>query len=328
MCRVPIQYRPLVSICCLSFNHSKFLESTIKGFLLQKTDFPIEILIHDDASTDGSVEIIKKYSEMYPNLIVPIFQETNQFSKDCRIITNFLIPKAKGLYIALCEGDDYWIDPNKLQKSIEFLSVSPDYIACCHDVIVIDENEEILQETPYGYYKGDLLTIEDQIKYNNIPTLSIVFKNVWGDKFAKIWGGISEGCKYIMDYPLKVLLLSKGKIKYFPEKMGVYRWQRRGGHSFSSQSSLIGLSDTYCFCIGLMKYLRRNFYVKHIKYLCGKVAGAILLHQLKKMNVKQFFGWVLKLFHDKCLLLCCLCLFTKLIRMSCKHFISSFNRRG
>lgn len=117
---------PLVSICCLTYNHVEYIRDAIESFLMQKTTFPIEILIYDDASTDGTAEIIREYEKKYPNLIFPIYQQENQWSKGNSpgIINR---QRAKGKYLAYCEGDDYWTDSFKLQKQVDFLEAHPDY---------------------------------------------------------------------------------------------------------------------------------------------------------------------------------------------------------
>lgn len=112
---------PLVSICCTTYNHGKFIQDAIEGFLMQKTNFPIEIIIHDDASTDNTATIVKQYAEKHPGLIITILQTINQYSQGIKPWPNFVFPKARGKYIALCEGDDYWTDPLKLQKQVDFL---------------------------------------------------------------------------------------------------------------------------------------------------------------------------------------------------------------
>ena len=125
---------PLVSILCLTYNHAGFISQAIEGFLMQKTNFPFEILIHDDASTDGTTEIIKEYERKYPELIKPIYQKENQFSIGVKITLTYQYPRARGKYLAFCEGDDYWIDPNKLQKQVDFLEVNSDISLCYHGV--------------------------------------------------------------------------------------------------------------------------------------------------------------------------------------------------
>jgi len=119
--------KPLVSISCTTYNHEKYIEDALEGFLIQETNFPFEILIHDDASTDSSAEIIREYEVQYPNLFKPIYQTKNQYSKGKNPNVEFLFPKAKGKYIAFCEGDDYWTDQKKLQNQVDFLECNPEY---------------------------------------------------------------------------------------------------------------------------------------------------------------------------------------------------------
>jgi glycosyltransferase involved in cell wall biosynthesis len=118
--------KPLVSVCCITYNHEPYIEDALEGFLIQETDFPFEILIHDDASTDRTADIIGQYEAAYPNLIKPIYQLQNQWSKGIRPeLIN--LKRAKAKYIAFCEGDDYWTDPLKLQKQVDFLEANPKY---------------------------------------------------------------------------------------------------------------------------------------------------------------------------------------------------------
>ena len=128
---------PLVSICCLTYNHAPFIKECLDGFLRQKTDFPIEILIHDDASTDGTDGIIRDYTERYPELFFPIYEVENQYSKGFSLAPSVMdithnYSRARGKYIAYCEGDDYWTDPYKLQKQVDFLETHQNYSVCWH----------------------------------------------------------------------------------------------------------------------------------------------------------------------------------------------------
>ncbi len=133
---------PMVSICCVTYNHEQYIRQCLDGLLMQKTNFPIEVLIHDDASTDYTADIIREYEEKFPEIIKPIYQTDNQFSKGFPISYTYNWPRAKGKYIAMCEGDDYWTDPYKLQKQVDFLDRNLDYTMCFHEAIVHWENNE------------------------------------------------------------------------------------------------------------------------------------------------------------------------------------------
>lgn len=116
---------PLVTVECATYNHAAFIRDALEGFLRQETDFRFEVLVHDDASTDGTQEVIREYHERRPDLIVPVLQRENQWSKGVDTWKTFLRPLAKGTYLALCEGDDYWTDPLKLQKQVDILERNP-----------------------------------------------------------------------------------------------------------------------------------------------------------------------------------------------------------
>lgn len=139
--RLPVG-KPVVSILCHCFNHEAYLEDTLNGFLMQKTDFPWEIVVHDDASTDHSADIIRRYAEAYPSLIKPILQTENQFSQGLRP-TFFTTKAAQGDFFAPCDADDYWLDPEKLQKQADFLRTNPKYSVCGHNAFIVESGKVI-----------------------------------------------------------------------------------------------------------------------------------------------------------------------------------------
>ena len=122
--------KPLVTISLVVFNQEKYLREAIESCLMQKVNFPYEIIIHDDNSTDSSANVIMEYANDYPDVIVPILQAENQFSQGTEIISSYIIPKAKGKYVAFLEGDDYWIHPKKLQFQVDFLESHLDVAMC------------------------------------------------------------------------------------------------------------------------------------------------------------------------------------------------------
>ena len=132
--------KTLVTIICNTFNQERYIRKTLEGLLMQKTNFLYEVIVHDDASTDRTPSIIREYAEKYPHIIVPILQKENQFSKGVWITNDLLLPMAKGKYIAMCEGDDFWTDPNKLQMQADIMEKYPEcsvflysfFLKLCH----------------------------------------------------------------------------------------------------------------------------------------------------------------------------------------------------
>ncbi len=137
--------KPIVSICSTTYNHEKYIAQALDGFLMQETDFPFEILVRDDCSTDKTALIVKEYAEKYPALIKPMYEKENTYSKGVRPMAT-VMKKAIGQYIALCEGDDYWMDPKKLQVQKDFLENNKEYSLCYTAATVISDNGDILIE--------------------------------------------------------------------------------------------------------------------------------------------------------------------------------------
>jgi glycosyltransferase involved in cell wall biosynthesis len=212
---------PKVSICCLTYNHAKYIRQALDSFIIQKTNFPFEVLIHDDASTDNTAEIIKEYQEKYPNIIKPIYQKRNQFSKGVCISKEFNFPRVKGKYVALCEGDDYWIDENKLQKQVDFLDNNPDYSICFHNVrrvFEIDNRDDDIYPTEEVKSICPIFDLNNLLKTNFIQTNSVMYRWEAVKNISEIFpiGILPE------DWYLHLLFAKEGKIKYLNEVMAVY----------------------------------------------------------------------------------------------------------
>jgi len=212
--------KPLLSICCTVYNHEKFVAETLEGFLLQKTNFPIEIIIHDDASEDNSQEILKKYAKI-DSRIKLILQEENQYSKKNKPFPNFCFPAAKGKYIALCEGDDYWVDSLKIQKQVDFLEANPLYGICFHDVMVYDETiKEMRKDDIVSSLKNEF-DINDLARGNMMHTPSVVLRNDF--VLPSTISNIPIG-----DWPLYLFQIGNRKIKKIEGEMAVYRVHENG----------------------------------------------------------------------------------------------------
>ena len=232
--------KPLVSIGCLTYNHAPYIRQCIEGFLMQKTDFPFEIIINDDCSTDGTTEIIKEYERRHLNLINAIYHSENQYSKGIRgFFTKYVFPEARGKYIAMCEGDDYWTDPLKLQKQVDFLEAHEDYALCFHSARIKNETlttpsiacENIEEKT----YSADEIMSQWLIATGSVifrrEILSIKLKNqdkiLYGDLILQLQSA-TYGKLYGMKEPMSVYRIHQGgitqdhrfnnsKIKKFPD---------------------------------------------------------------------------------------------------------------
>jgi len=215
---------PLVSIICITYNHEKFIEEAIKGFLKQETDFSFEIIIQDDASTDRTAEIIREYEKKYPDRIKTIYNIENQYSK-CPSSIDFPPLKAsKGKYIAYCEGDDYWIDPLKLQKQIAEMNKHPECQISFHPAIEKWEDgsskDKILN---LHSKKNKIFTIEEVILGGGdfMPTASIVFNASVIPRLISFFEIAKE--TQTTDYYIQILGSEIGGALYLTDVMSVYR---------------------------------------------------------------------------------------------------------
>jgi glycosyltransferase involved in cell wall biosynthesis len=237
--------KPLVSILCDCFMHEEFLHETFEGFLSQKTTFPYEIIIHDDASTDNSAAIIKEYQEKFPLIVKPIYQIENQYSKkEINIWADFTFPKAKGKYIALCEGDDYWIDSLKLQKQVNFLENNNDYVICWTDYL-----NRIGDNLSKNFF-SDVLPDQYSINFDNLfnpyctLTLTCLFKKSIVDIKKH------KDLKFSKDNTLYALALKNGRGVYLNFCSAVYRTHSGGIYSlknpfFQRYSSYLNVKEIY-----------------------------------------------------------------------------------
>lgn len=218
---------PLVSIVCCSFNHVSYIRQCLDGFIMQTTNFPIEMLIHDDASTDGTQDIIREYEKKYPDMIKPIYQTENQYSKGIEINLVYNFPRAKGKYIAFCEGDDYWTDPLKLQKQYDFMESHPNYVLCTHYY------REFFQMTnEFGsvlpYYSTvreektfDLNYFVSNIEWVTQPLTALFLNSALDVELCKKYDCFT-------DVLLFYTLLKNGKGFLMADVMGVYRITGKG----------------------------------------------------------------------------------------------------
>jgi hypothetical protein len=229
---------PLLSIDCKTYMHEKYIHEAIDSFLMQETTFRVEIVIHDDASTDRTQEIIGSYIKKYPGLFKATFQIENQYKKPKT--SKYIMPhKIQSRYIAKCEGDDYWTDPSKLQKQVNFLEQNPNFVATYHDAIVIDDCGKVLSDSrlatdgiSYKRFENAHELMRDFTSYellmgSRMLLLSICFRNVIGelpDEATRAYTG---------DVFLFMLFGEHGCAKYLGDTIqpAVYR-RHEGGVSY------------------------------------------------------------------------------------------------
>lgn len=236
---------PLVTIKCMVYNHEPFLRQCLDGFVMQKTNFPFEAIVHDDASTDGSVAIIREYAEKYPDIIKPIYETENQWSKGTigRIIRSARHPHAK--YFALCEGDDYWTDPFKLQKQVDALEAHPDCFIAFSKVQTVAKDGTPLDwtipskesEIPEG-----VVTLDDFMneEYYNMRwtfhTSTFVYRKSYLDLHNQLWDKVYKNFP-VGDQTIILSCLFQGKGYYIPDVTGCYRVFSGGFFSSVEKSS-------------------------------------------------------------------------------------------
>lgn len=207
----------IVTVRTITYNHEPYLRDCLNGIVMQKTNFRFEAVVHDDCSTDHTADIIREYAAKYPDIIKPIYETENQYSKGKDSLTGKKMDAlTHGKYIAICEGDDYWTDPNKLQMQVDFLESHPEYSMCFHDVDVKAEPGRNWYDV-YGKLEDRDYDAFEDIWHWCVPTCSIVVRR---EVFEK------RPCndKFRMGDNVLVLTCGKyGKLRCIPRKMGTYR---------------------------------------------------------------------------------------------------------
>ena len=214
----------IVAIKCLVYNHEPYLRDCLEGFVMQQTNFPFVAIVHDDASTDGSTIIIREYEKKYPNIIKPIYETENQYAKHDGSVTrimNAAIDATGVKYVAMCEGDDYWTDPLKLQKQVDFMEANPEYGLCYTDYSVCDEFGNITEESHFKTsQRKPILTFEEHLfSQGYIAPMTWLFrKDVYTSITNDMIQGTTDGT-----YVLALEFFAKSKVAYLFDTTATYR---------------------------------------------------------------------------------------------------------
>lgn len=289
----------MVSICCITYNHEKYIAEAIESFLMQKTNFKFEVLIHDDASTDNTAKIVREYEKKYPDIIKPIYQIENQYSKGKKVSSNNY-NRAKGKYIAICEGDDYWTDPYKLQKQFNYMEKNSTCGLCFHSVVMVNDitKENIGQISPYE--SECEVKIEDVILGGGgfMGTNSIFCRAELLQKLPKFYQISPVG-----DYPLQILASCNEYAYFFKDIMSVYRTNISGSWTSNlfnnkkfKEKKIILNKKLINMLLEFNNYSRRkyeNVILRKIKEIEFEIF--ILNNDLKKINSKEYGEFYKKL---------------------------------
>ena len=263
---------PLVSIRCTVYNHEPFLRQCLDGFVMQKTTFPFEAIVHDDASTDGSAAIIREYAERYPDIIKPIYETENQYSKNdgslARVMDAAMHPNSK--YVALCEGDDYWTDPEKLQIQVDIMEAD-ESIGLVHTLArVYDQQSGSYHKELWGWH---INSFEYELIANRSVTLTTCFrKDLYKDarQFFIKHRNMHKPWK-MSDYPLWLYLSYYSKTHLIEKPTGVYRLLT---HSASHNPDPQKLADFECSAYDVRFFFAKQFHYEHMfKTLATNLVG-------------------------------------------------------
>ena len=236
---------PLVSVRCTAYNQEQYITNTLDGFLMQNTDFPFEVVVHDDASTDRTADIIREYETKYPRIIKAIYEKENLYSKKDGSLSRAILPYLRGKYVAFCEGDDYWCSPDKLAKQVCALEKHPNCSICTHYVQPIYENGSIKQGCllPEKKFNSGVVTQEEYAYWLllkgqcTFQLSSYLFLTEYLFEIEK-----NKPCYFkfahVGDEKYQRYCLNKGKLFFIPEIMSRYRLQSKNSWTLREFSSI------------------------------------------------------------------------------------------
>lgn len=262
----------MVTIRCITYNHEPYIRQCLEGFLMQKTNFRFEAIVHDDASTDGTAAIIREYAEKYPEVIKPIYETENQYSKRDGSLTRIMDTHTHGKYIAMCEGDDYWTDPLKLQKQVDFLEANPEYGLVHTLAKIYKEKEQAFDHEKYTI-GADFMDFDELLLVDRIATLTTCFRSDLQKQYSKERHAYPQW--RMGDYPLWLFIVSKSKAHFIPEITAVYRVLENSASHFNN----LRVEN---------EFMNDSFSVS--RFFCIKNNRHYLLPEINKRNFYRLLG--------------------------------------
>ncbi len=287
----PDKVRPLVSIECSAYMHGSYIRDAIQGFLMQRTNFKVELLIHDDASTDNTAHIIKEYESKYPKLIKSTIQIENQYNKNPKTDKHVKPHPKTGKYVSKCEGDDYWTDPYQLQKQVDFLEANPDYIVCYHNADIINENGKVISLSKLPEELQRDFSEDELIKGNMILTLTRCYRNIPYNIPSEVRNVLNK------DKFFTSILGNYGKGKYLGYiKNAVYR--RHSNSIWSSKNEVTQIfhnGNTRAWMSRYYKRIGKSYYADYFRDETFR-HFAIVTNKITCHNIDQYEDVIQKIF--------------------------------
>lgn len=276
----------MVSIICNAYNHEKYIRDALDGFVMQKTDFPFEVLVHDDASTDRTADIIREYEKRYPNIIKPIYQTENQYSKGCGAVGKIQRARATGKYIALCEGDDYWTDPLKLQKQVDAMERHLEVDICAHASYGVNAAAKEIKTEFAPADKDSVLSAENVICGGGgyVATSSLLYRRQLDDNIPEFRKSMN------IDYALQIHGSLRGGMLFLRDNMSCYRMRAVGSWSSRNYEN-IGLTINFLNRLCKMLNTLNDFTNKEYESIIKQI---ILGHEFKKHLLKENYSKIKK----------------------------------
>lgn len=277
----------MLSIWCTTYNHESYVKDALEGFIHQKVNFEYEIIVFDDASTDETPDIIRSYVQKYPNLIRAYLAHENTYHLPTRrkLISEFRKVALQGKYIALCEGDDFWLDANKLQIQVDYMEQTMDCMLTVHSAVKFNcQNYSLQTMAPYDREK-DISAEELIMWYNgNVPTASMVYRR----EMLNISGFFLNTPS--ADWTIQLYCITKGNVHYFDRIMSCYRANVKGSYT---QCIWGDITTRLVIRIGHLRFLQNyNKYTKrvHETYITKKIGRIIqaILCEYKDMSIEEF----------------------------------------
>lgn len=295
----------MVSISCIAYNHGKYIRQCLDSLVNQKTNFKYEILVHDDASTDDTADIIREYEEKYPELIKPIYQTENQYSKGISIGNTYHVPRMKGKYVAVCEGDDFWCDENKLQKQFDIMEKNPNCSICVHRVRDVFENGDDSGKChPNFPLECGAFNLKKYLdfasSYSAYPFQTSSYFMRMDVRKASVYDPPAFAGKFgVGDVPTMLFALMKGDMYFIDEIMTCYRLQAKGSWSskiVNDDSKKLAYLEKLVYGYGIFDDCTNYDYHQEIEKICEekKFRIAFLSNDYKNLLKKEYNKYLSK----------------------------------